>query len=320
MLLGATSHVTLAEESSDPGSVTQETVWVTSIAKLGDGDDFVAATASGLLFHPSKVVKFSASDPSERMPLYEHPAAVWCVDGSADAKTVVSVDYRGNLIVYDVETATHRMHELAMERWCQAMMLSPDGSAVIAGNEAGKVMIWDLAEAKVKHEASIGEQSITDMVLSPDQTMLVVTDASGHAHVLSWPSLEPKAKIKFGEEAAWSVAFGRDGQHVYVGSGDRQLYQAELSDGAKPTVFGKGDDWLTNLAVSDSGAIVAGQPNGKVHFFSATSTDTSPASSLASPSGVWAVHWNGENELLVGTRKNGVMQIGQSWNWIPADE
>lgn len=313
---------TRAEESGDAQTPpSSEATWVTSVAPLGSGeagDNFVAATASGLLLRPSQVVSFSASSPGETTPLYEHPAAVWCVDVSSDFKTVASVDYRGNLVVYDVETGTPALHEKACERWCQAMLFSPDDSAIIAGNEAGKILVWNVADAKVASEATIGEQSITDIAMSPDQAMIAVTDAAGHVNLFAWPSLESKGKIKCGEEAAWSVAFDPEGKHVYVGSGDRQLYQAESTDGAAPVVFGKGDDWLTNLSVSEAGLIVAGQPNGKLHFFSVSNTNTSPVSSLAAPSGVWAVRWDSANRLLVGTRKDGIKVVSQSWNWAPS--
>ena len=324
-LVVCSQNATRAEETTDSQKpLAPKAVWVTSVAQLGSGeevkggDGFVAATASGLLLRPSQVVSFSADSPSETSPLYEHPAAVWCVDVSSDSNTVASVDYRGNLVVYDMETGTPVLHQKACERWCQAMMFSPDDSVIIAGNEAGKILVWNVAEAKVTAEATIGEQSITDIAMSPDQTMVAAADAAGHVNLFAWPSLESKGKIKCGEEAAWSVAFDPEGKYVYVGSGDRQLYQAEPTDGAAPIVFGKGDDWLTNLSVSEEGLIVAGQPNGKLHFFSVSNTNTSPVSSLSAPSGVWAVRWNGANRLLVGTRKDGVKVVSQSWNWAPS--
>ena len=34
------------------------------------------------------------------------------------------------------------------------------------------------------------------------------------------------------------------------------------------------------------------------------------------PSGVWAVHWTTPTSLLIGTRKNGVLSLGQSWSFV----
>ena len=34
-------------------------------------------------------------------------------------------------------------------------------------------------------------------------------------------------------------------------------------------------------------------------------------------SGVWALNWNKDQELFVGTRKNGIARIGRSWDWVP---
>ena len=296
-----------------------KSTWVTSIAPLGDSGQFVASTANGLLLRESSVVSFDANRYDELTPLYSHPAAVWCVDASSDGKSVVSVDYRGNLIVFDTASNQATTHEKAFERWCQAMILSPDNKTVIAGNEAGKVMLWDLASSKISQSAELDGNAITGVALSPDGSQLAASDGAGHVHLLKYPGLEPIGEIKVSEQTVWCVVFSNDGKQLFVGGSDRNLYRCDPKPEAKPESVAKGTDWITQLAISGSGQIAAAEVGGRLHFPSLGGTD-----SMDAQSGVWALCWNGNEQVLAGTRKDGVVAAGRSWKWTepvkPAEE
>ncbi len=307
-LFAFVSGVVVADES-EKGSEAKST-WVTSIAQLGSSSDFVAATADGLLLREASVVSFPAADPTQLKPIYSHSAAVWCVDATSDGGTVASVDYRGNLVIYDVAQAKPTNHEKAFERWCQAMMISPDDKQVVAGNEAGKIMVWDIAASKVTQSAELDGHAVTGLAISPDASQLAASDGAGHVHLLKWPSLEQLAEIKISEETAWCVAFSNDGKQLFVGSSDRHLYRCQAKADAKPESVAKGTDWITQIAVSSSGQVAAAEVGGKLHFPSLGGTD-----SMDAKSGVWTLCWNGDQQLFAGTRKDGIAIAGRSWKW-----
>lgn len=293
----------------DRSSSQSESVWVTSIAPRGSSGEFVAATADGLLLREASVVTFSAANPAELTPLYNHPAAVWCVDATSDGNHVASVDYRGNLIVFETQSAATTTHEKAFERWCQSMMISPDDKSIVAGNEAGKVMVWDIAAAKVSASVELDGHAVTGLALSPDGSQLAASDGAGHVHLLKWPGLDAIAEIKISDDTAWCVAFSQDGS-LLVGSGDRHLYRCEPKADAKPERVAKGTDWITQIAVSSGGQVAAAEVGGKLHFPNSGGTD-----SMDAKSGVWALCWNGDQQLFAGTRKDGIAIAGQSWKW-----
>ena len=293
-----------------PAETEEPAVWVTSIARLGESSDFVAATADGLLLREAHVVSFSAANPAELKTLYQHPAAVWCVDASADGKWVASVDYRGNLMIYDTASRQVKAHEKAFERWCQAMMISPDAKQVVAGNEAGKVMIWDLGSGKMAGSAELDGHAVTGLALSPDHSQLAVSDGGGHVHLLSYPQLEVVGKIKLSEESSWSVVYSLDGKHLFAGSSDRNLYRCAAEPEAKPESVAKGTDWITRLAVSPAGQIAAAEVGGKLHFPSLGGSH-----SMDAKSGVWSLCWQGDEQLFAGTRKDGITVATRSWKW-----
>lgn len=305
------SAAAMADEgASSEASTDSKSTWVTSIAPLGSSGQFVAATADGLLLREAKVYSFEASLPTELKPLYSHPAAVWCVDATTDGSMVVSVDYRGNLVVYDVGSGEVTTHEAAFERWCQAMIISPDGKSIIAGNEAGKVMVWDIESSKVAKQMELDGHAVTGLAVAPDGSQVAASDGGGHVHLLQWPSLEQAGKIDVSEETVWCVTYVEDGSHLLVGSSDRHVYKCEAKPDAKAESVAKGTDWITQLAVSPGGQVAAGEVGGKLHFPSTGGTD-----SMDAASGVWTLCWNGDAQLFAGTRKDGIVMAGRSWKW-----
>lgn len=307
-----------ANEDEEASEATGgEATWVTSIAPLGDPGKFVASTADGLLLREAPVVAFSASDPASMETLYTHPAAVWCVAATGDGKTIASVDYRGNLVVYDAEAKKATTHEKAFERWCQAMILSEKDGTVVAGNEAGKVMRWDLKKKEVTGSAELGDHAVTGLALSPDRTRLAATDGGGQVHLLKWPSLESIGKIEVSDQPAWCVAFVEGGQSLLVGSADRHLYRCETKPGATAQSILEGGDWITQLAISPSGEVAAAQLDGQLHF---PRPGGGPADALSAASGVWALRWNDDSQLMVGTRKTGIAVAGRAWTWASGGE
>ena len=285
-------------------------LWVTSIAPIGSSGKFAAATATGLLLRGSDVVSIDPADPTTTTKLYEHPAAIWCIGSTSDGKTLASVDYRGNLAVFDVASGKAKVNEKAFERWCQSMVISPDDKSIVAGNESGKILVWGLADNKIGKTVELDGHSVTGLAFAPDGKQLAATDGSGHVHLLSWPELEKKGKAKVSEETAWCVAYVDDGKNLLVGSSDRNLYRLEAKADAKPESVAKGSDWITEIAVSPDGQVAAGEVGGRLHFPSTGGTD-----SMDAKSGVWALCWHGTSSLLAGTRKHGIVVAGRSWKW-----
>ena len=120
---------------------------------------------------------------------------------------------------------------------------------------------------------------------------------------------------------------------LLAGSSDRNLYQAEAKAESKAESNGKGSDWITQIAISPSGRVAVAEVGGKVHFPQATAEAgnanatryTIGNDAMKATSGVWALLWNtarqGDEQVLVGTRKNGVLVAGRSWKWTePAKE
>ena len=302
----------LADHHEESASVDSESLWITSIAPAGDS--YIVGSATGLLLRPGAVSRVSANDVGTLETLYEHPAAVWSLATTSDGQRIASTDYRGNLVVYDVPTKDAKTFEGAFERWCQSLRISPDDKHVLAGNESGKVFAWNVAEAKVEKSVELGGASVTCLAFSPDGKQIAASDGAGKVHLLKWPELESMGAITVSEETAWCVAYAADAKSIFVGSGDRNLYRADAKPDAKVESIATGTDWITRIAVSESGDVAASEIGGRIHFAAGGSVTT-----VGAESGVWALCFAGPSKLLVGTRKNGILTAGQTWTLTKAD-
>lgn len=314
MVIGVQTAGFVSAEEGESESDGDRPEWVTSIASLGDDGSFVASSADGLLLREASVYRFDAGSPSRFEKLYDHPAAVWRVVSLDAGGRVASVDYRGNLVVYDVESGQPTLHEQALRRWCQALIVSPGGDQLVAGNEGGEVLVWDLETSEVVASAELGDHAVTSLAFNPAGDRLAASDGGGQVHLLSWPDLESSGKIAVSEDTAWCVAFVDDGQALLVGSADRQLYRVPAEPDAEAEAILKASDWVTQIAISPAGEVAVAEIGGKIRF--PAMADDPP---LEADSGIWALGWNGSGQLLVGTRKHGVVSAGRAWKWLPRE-
>lgn len=324
--------------------------WITGLAAAGE--TLYASTAQGLLLREASVVTIDPSSPSTTKVAYQHPTGVWDIVATPDGGQVASVDYKGNLVVFDVATEEPTLHEGAFKRWCQTLLVDEAGESVVGGNEAGEILVWDLDSSKISKTQLLDGYAISDLAWSPDGNSLAATDGDGHAHLLKWPSLEIIGEVHLGNEPAWCIAF-LDEHTCLVGSGDRNLYQVAVSDfsipdaspdeaseetddpGAKtsdekkttesdtapaPQVDGvacyQGKDWITQININAEGEIAIGEVGGAVHVLRVDDAgNVKRTDKLDSPSGVWALGWR-NNQLLIGTRKDGLRAATRAWKWL----
>ena len=132
---------------------------------------------------------------------------------------------------------------------------------------------------------------------------------------MTWPALESVGAISVSDETAWCAAYASDSSALFVGSSDRNLYRVEAKPDAKPESIASGSDWITRIAVSETGEVAASEIGGRIHFASGGSVTT-----IGTESGVWALCFGEPGRLLIGTRKNGIVSAGQTWTIQPKAE
>ena len=160
-------------------------VWISSLASLGDGN-FIAGGAGGLLLTPADVMTFSASDPSKLAQRYKHESSVWAVAATADGGIAASVDYLGNLAVFDRAAGTAKIFKRAGRRWSRALAIDDATKTLIIGNEVGEIIRWSIADERVVGtDELVGAAITTIRRLSVDgEPVWIVGDSTGGIHAV----------------------------------------------------------------------------------------------------------------------------------------
>lgn len=283
--------------------------WVTSLSSF-DQQDFVAATADGLLMREAAVVLFNRNDLSKIKTLYTHPASVWAV--AATDAYVCSADYRGNLGLMNRASGTSEVREGVLERWTRALAVSPDGKSLVAGNEAGKLFVWSFEKGEVIQTTEAEKQQIYSLAFSASGDKLAVSNGAGHVEILSWPDLTQIRKLELGEQPVWGAVFTSDGESVLAGGADRKLWLAPIAEGSPAAVLSETNDWISSIQASqDGGAIVIGTLAGELLLANQNGTSVSVIGTA--PSAVWTASMPSSDTVLAGTRKHAVVSLGQAW-------
>ena len=327
-------------DSDDAETEFKPDRWISSIAPLGDGQ-WIAATADGLLLRPSDVVTFSSSKPTEWSRRYKQPTSIWAVATNPQRTLAASVDYRGNLAIFDPAAGTAEIYENAGGRWSRALCFTPDGKTLLIGNEIGELILWSTVDAKVQSKLKLIDSAIMSIVpmVQTKTPGWVIAGSGGEINVYDrqW---SPLAATKIDKGPALSVAMR--GNEILVGGADRQLQSFELKptessqpDGSVPEqtvdspedaksdergqddpdppadlpmtlqpagVLWKTSDWVTAILVEGE-RVIAADMSGQVHTISVGGSQTVRLSS-----GVWALVRGGD-ALLAGTRRDGVVVV-----------
>jgi WD40 repeat protein len=180
--------------------------------------------------------------------LYRHDASAQVLAISPEGRTLLSGDYEGTLIFWDLAAGAARGRLRAHSQWISGLSFTADRRAFVSWNSSesttGDVALWD--PAAMKELARVAEiATITDIARSPDGRGLVIRD-------------DPHGGWKKGRVRSWtfdsSFSRLRSGPPLINGSAT-----AFTHDGRWLAVAGGGAPHLT-LRRSDSGEIVRSIP------------------------------------------------------------
>ena len=140
-----------------------------------------------------------------------------------DGRTLVSSDFGGGVIVWDV--ARGRVsEELSAHRgpvW--ALAVSPDGRTLYSAGDDGRMILWDLARDRRLVRSFALRQEFEDIqtprgiAVSPDGETLAFTERGGTVELLDTATLQRRRSVQAIQGFAAAVAFSPDGRLLAVG-------------------------------------------------------------------------------------------------------
>jgi WD40 repeat protein/tRNA A-37 threonylcarbamoyl transferase component Bud32 len=208
-----------------------------------------------------------------------HKASVASAALSADGKRVVTggfhvgPDPKGSpptVRVWDYATGKE-LAKIPSETSILCLAISPDRKFVLFGDRKGGLTQWALPEKAVKavdapppEKEPKGVDASKPLALKLWPWWLAVSRDGRYAAVcdreIAVFDLKKREELKrWPSPAGYTrcVAFASDGKHLFSGGKDGKLYRWDFTSGEEVTVYKGHTDWITVIAVSPDGKLVA---------------------------------------------------------------
>jgi WD40 repeat protein len=226
---------------------------------------------------PAAVEVKVAVQQSERV-LTGHKDWVLGLGLSQDARTLISGDDKGEVIVWDLPDGKER-RRWKVKGWVYALALAPDASTALVserlplvfdGGRHTGMKLWDVSKGEVKHDLSKAfKEMMATAAFSPDGKVLAVArggEADGPNGKVTL--LDPTDGKKVREltpghlYGATDLAFSPDGTHLYSAGRDTVVRVWAVADGKLVQTLGQPrggqfKDWIHAVAVSPDGRRLA---------------------------------------------------------------
>ena len=140
-----------------------------------------------------------------------------------DGRTLVSSDFDGRVIAWDVDRGEVSEELLAHRGPVWALAVSQDGRTLYSAGNDGRLILWDLAgDRRLVRPFSLGQpfpeiQTPRGIAVSPDGGTLAYTHGDGTVDLVDTATLQRRRSIQAMRGFAAAVAFSSDGRLLAVG-------------------------------------------------------------------------------------------------------
>ena len=191
---------------------------------------------------------------------------------SPDGRYVAVGSQGGQIVVIDLDDASHSTMEITLDDWITALDFSPENSAhLFSADYLGNMLIVDVEQKQVLLEntaktvlnTAADDDFIRDAAFHPDGKHVAVSTSDDQLHVFDWQNAQVVNQEAF-TDSPRNLTYSQDGQYLFfsrtMAEGNRDQFivwdgmlDQQVTDGTD--VPGSGG--LTALAVSPTNKYVA---------------------------------------------------------------
>ena len=154
--------------------------------------------------------------------LQGHDAPVWSLALSSDGKRLASGDNDGRAIVWEVDKAQPLVQFDQNDGWITAMCFSPDGETLAQGRADSTIRLLHLPDASTAGVLRGHRHAVIYVDWQPDGTLHTVS-LDGTSKTWNAASALQVPTIVTGQPQSNGLAFGPDGQSIFVGGSDGSI-------------------------------------------------------------------------------------------------
>jgi WD40 repeat protein/serine/threonine protein kinase len=175
------------------------------------------------------------------LPPLRHEASVSDAAFSRDGRQVASVDRKGVVKVWDIQTGREVLRIQAHDKPADCVAFSPDGHSLATGSQDKTIKIWDVA-TRQRIRILQGHQSVIHSVaFSPDGRHLASASGGGGPDrtVKVWDvaTEQELLTLKGHQDGVMQVAFSPDGRRLASASEDRTVKLWDSQTGQELQTF-----------------------------------------------------------------------------------
>ncbi len=222
---------------------------VTSLAVSPDGR-FMATGHTGRAF------LFDVATLSRGRELAGHLGDVTAISFASDSARLVSRDSEGQVIVWDVATATPLVRMYGTALAASGAAFSPDGRRVATTHQES-VRIWDAASGAEVHALVVPDTPAYAVAYSPDGSLLASGWSDGAVRFHSATTGNLVARLDGHTDVVHAVVFSSDGTRLASGSNDTTIWLWDVAT-ARPLAQLRGHEGhVFSLTFSPDGSTLA---------------------------------------------------------------
>lgn len=232
-------------------------------------DGTILAAGGGKPGRGGEVKLWNVADGSLARTMEGHKDNVLGLAFSPDGKRLVTAGYDKTLIIWDVETgaAAQTLSNHVDAVYCVAW--SPDGSRIASGAGDRTVKVWDAAGGTLLQTISDALDVVLAVAFSPSGTELAGAGADKIIRVWDAGSSEApfqqsgstagtlKGSTFAHEGAVLHLLYSPDGSTLYSTGEDRRIKAWDSASLQEKLAFEEQPDWVTALALSPDGKLLA---------------------------------------------------------------
>lgn len=178
---------------------------------------------------------------------------------SSDGAQLASGTVDGDVILWDVPTATELQRFAGHTSNIWSIAFSPDSTQLVAGAADGSMILWDVATATELHSLAAHTNNVLSIAFSPDGALIASGDQDGQ--ILLWDATTGVLQRSLVGHTlpVGDMAFTRDGTQVISVSSDGSVIVWDVATGATVRRFADEETAFFSLAPFSDGRVAVAQ-------------------------------------------------------------
>ncbi|MEJ1930622.1 WD40 repeat domain-containing protein [Nostoc sp. NIES-2111] len=176
---------------------------------------------------------------------------------SPDGKYFATSDTKGEIQIWDADTAKQLLRCRGHQHWTWAVAFSPDGMYLASASDDYLVKLWDVETGRCLQTYTGHTYSVNDVAFSPHG---ILASCGQDATIRLWAIADEQiyASVLVGHQGrVWAIAFHPDGKTLASCGEDCTIRLWDITTGKNFCVWQAHEGWVRSLAFSPDGNLLA---------------------------------------------------------------